>query len=384
VHDGPSRRSPARGGFAPLLARCIVRRSVAARCRPVLRTVALCFPTLCILTQGCAEYASTTRIVNGREIVGRSISPEAYSAYARGMVFEARGKPQLAVRAYRAALEADPDAVEVQAALARASCSFAPDRADEEFATAAELDPSFEPTHRDWARCLLARKRPLEAIRHARDAFRATPAEWPATEVLVDALESAGRHREAARYLWGFAALAPWDPRPLERISGRPRDSLHAEPAPDPLRIALRDGEDGKAVSIALERRMNDVTLARFALEEARPDFALSRSQLVLSADPRNSDARIVVLLAAFVLEEGRAYRSALRDLWRDHTLPSPAHAKELAMLLRVKVGEEAATLFLAAHGEAVLREVETEPRGPLPHELWQESRATDTDASNP
>jgi tetratricopeptide (TPR) repeat protein len=268
----------------------------------------------------------------------------------------------------------------VQASLARASCSFAPDRADEEFAAAVELDPSFEPTHRDWARCLLARKRPEEAIRHARRALHAAPAEWPATEVLVDALESAGRPREAARYLWGFAALAPTDPRPLERISGS-GNSLPAQPSPDSLRIALRDGEDGKAVAIALERRMNDVTLARFALEEARPDFALSRSQLVLRADPANSDARIVVLLAAFVLEEGRAYRSALRDLWRDHTLPSPDHAKELAMLLRVKAGEEAATLFLSAHGEALLREVEAEPRRPLPHELWQESQGAETDA---
>lgn len=330
-----------------------------------------------LVLSGCAEYASTTRMVDGRVVAGRPIPAEAYAAYLTGSVLEARGKPELAARSYRAALDADPEAVEVRTALARVTCAFAPDRADDEFAAALELDGDFEPLHREWARCALARGQKAQALAHARDALRSAPSEWAATEVLVDVLESSGQGAEAARYLWGFVALAPDDPRPLERL-----DALYegAGPAVDPLRAALREGDDRRAVTLALERRMSDVELARTALEEARPDFALTRSQLVLFADPANSDARIVALVAAFLLEDGRAYRAALRDLWRDHALPSPEQAEALARLLRARVDGEAAALFLSAHREAVERGRPPPPSAPLPHELWLERREGDSE----
>jgi hypothetical protein len=101
------------------------------------------------------------------------------------------------------------------------------------------------------------------------------------------------------------------------------------------------------------------------------------QSRIVLLADPSNSDARIVALLAAFGLEDGRAYRASLRDRWPVHQLPSERSGVLLAELLEARAGQPAAQAFLDALDRALeqkraARTSPSDPEAPLPHELWQ------------
>jgi tetratricopeptide (TPR) repeat protein len=327
----------------------------------------------CCSLLACAEYTHTTRIIDGREVMGRSIVPEAYAAYLAGSALEAQGDPRRAALEYRVAIDADPDSVEIQTALARVTCAFDRGAAEDEFLAALELDPHYEPAHRERSRCALLRQAIAPAVIHAERAMIAAPFEWSATLVMVDALIAADRPEDARRYLWGFLALNPEDPRVLERLRRL------GEAVPDevnPLELALREGDDRAAVAIALERRLDQVELARIALFQARPDFALAHSQMVLFADPSNSDARIVSLLSAFVLGDMRAYRASLRDLWREHTVPSAESAEVMMDLLRARVGGAAAETFARAHERALAAPPALdEDRGALPHEVWQRPR---------
>ena len=47
--------------------------------------------------------------MNGRTVNGAYIEPEAYAAYTEGAYREARGEWAAAERAYRSAIEEDPD-----------------------------------------------------------------------------------------------------------------------------------------------------------------------------------------------------------------------------------------------------------------------------------
>jgi hypothetical protein len=150
---------------------------------------------------------------------------------------------------------------------------------------------------------------------------------------------------------------------------------------PDPdveIAEALRDGDDQRAVDLALAQRLGRVELARRALEQARPDLALEQSLLVLRADPSNSDARILALVAAFVLEDGRAYRKSLHDGWHAHTLPSDRVGASLAELLEARAGKPAARAFLEglARRRAAVAAAPAPPATPLPHEVWEQKRA--------
>lgn len=323
----------------------------------------------CWSLAGCAEYSHTTRIIEGRVVHGRPISAEAYAAYLAGAMLEAEGRPREAVQRYQEARDADPESVEIQTALGRATCQFAPRDAEDEFLAAIELDEHYEPAHRERARCALRRESLAAALIHAERALLAAPFEWAATEVMVDALLAADRADDAQRYLWGFLAATPDHGLARERLRRLGATVPHAA---DPLELALREGDDEKAVAIAKERRLGEVELARIALFAARPDFALTRSQLVLFADPSNSDARIVSLLAAFVLGDGRAYRASLRDLWREHSVPSRESAEVLMTLLRVRVGNAAAEAFERAHERALATPDPTALPEPLPHEVWR------------
>jgi hypothetical protein len=150
---------------------------------------------------------------------------------------------------------------------------------------------------------------------------------------------------------------------------------------PDPdleIAEALRDGDDRRAVDLALAQRLGRVELARRALEQARPDLALEQSLLVLRADPSNSDARILALVAAFVLEDGRAYRTSLHDGWHAQTLPSDRVGASLAKLLEARAGKLAARAFLEglARRRAVVAAAPAPAATALPHEVWEQKRA--------
>lgn len=336
---------------------------------------------------GCAEYSHTTRIVDGREVAGRPISAEAYAAYLEGAALEARGEPARAVASYLVALDADPESPEIHTALGRALCANDPQEAEETFEAALELDPHYEPAHRERARCALAEGSPAHALVHAERALLAGPYEYGATEVLLDALVALGRTARARRVLWGFLSLHPDHPLARRRLLELDAESQSQVPTPDrALLEALREGDDERAVRLALEQRLGRVELARIALEHARPDLALIQSGLVLRADPSNSDARIIALLAAFVLEDGRTYRASLRDGWHAHALPSERGGAILAELLTARAGESAASAFLA--GLARVRaaaELPTESPPPLPHEVWERrDEGTPTSAPPP
>jgi tetratricopeptide (TPR) repeat protein len=329
-----------------------------------------------VLALCCAEYSHTTRIVDGRQVDGRPIPAEAYAAYLEGAAFEARGESERAVASYLVALDADPESATLHTALARALCRLDRQEAEQEFEVAVDLDPHYEPAHRERARCALHSKDPRAALRHAERAVVAAPFEYTSTEVLVDALVSLGRRAEARRVLWGYLAIAPDAPGARTRMLELSPELEGLTDTPElSLRAALRDGDDDHAVEIALQQRLGRVELARRALMEARPDLALEQSRMVLLADPSNSDARAVALLAAFVLEDTRAYRASLRDGWHEHRLPSEASGPVLAELIAARAGAAAANAFLDALARARAEEPKPAPQRPLPHELWERRR---------
>jgi hypothetical protein len=219
------------------------------------------------------------------------------------------------------------------------------------------------------------------ALIHAERAMLAAPFEWPPTQIMVEVLVASDRKEDAERWLWGFLALSPEHGPAREQL--RKVGGVASEPV-DALELALREGDDRAAVAVALERRLGEVELARIALFAARPDFALTRSQLVLFADPGNSDARIVSLLAAFVLGDGRAYRASLRDRWQDHSVPSSEGAEVLMDLLRVRVGAVAAEAFQRAHERALASPPPPPDATPLPHEVWQGTAEEPAAGRNP
>jgi hypothetical protein len=359
----------------------------------------ICSALALLLGFGCDPYTYTTRIVDGREVQGAPIAPQAYAAYLEGATWEAEGKLAAALDAYDRARDADPDNAELQTAFARVVCRAAPERRAAEFEKAIELDPSYEPSHREQAYCALRHDDNALALLAAERALNADPHGFAATEVMATVLLRQGKLEQAQRYWFAFTVLHPEQAaaqralQQLRQLKTQPPQSAPAantlaaarlqrdEPShflePElllpALRQALRDGDDSKAEALALEARLDRVEFGRLALSQARPDFALQKAQLVLFADPSHADARALSLLAALVLQDGRAYRSALRDRGEALALPSAGGAADLMRVLAIKVSPHAAELFHEAYlnVSAAPQMTPRAPTDPLPHEGW-------------
>src|SRR5688572_19460119 len=96
---------------------------------------------------GCGADPKVVRVYDGRIVEGTYVPSEAYTAYLEGTLAEEAGDLKTAVAAYKRAANADDEDPEVETRIGDVQCRVDPkDRAaDEAFARAAKLDPSYAP-----------------------------------------------------------------------------------------------------------------------------------------------------------------------------------------------------------------------------------------------
>ena len=324
---------------------------------------------------GCAPGGQVTRIADGNREDGRYIDASAYSAYTRAALLDAAGDVQGALVAYEAAREADPDSADVMTRIGALHCRADrqhPERAQEAFAQAIELDPSYAPAYAARARCLERRGELRPALEQALLAVQRDARPVENTELVVRLLFALGRKSEAWAWLealvaeqpsslkaWRmFHAFAEQDADAVrlrranlaERALGFPA-AKPAEGTGDALDTLLLAGDLDGARRAAVSQRWKPSMLALRALEVGAYEAALQQGKSLLLADPSDADAWIAVLVAAEQLHDQTAFHDALRALdvealGASASTSSARGAEFLAALLSRRVSEEAARAF--------------------------------------
>ncbi len=163
---------------------------------------------------GCG--ATVTRVIDGRSVDGRPISPEVYALYLAARLAEERGDLELALCRYAAVLDEDPHAIEAWIRRGALECHIQPKNAARSLAQAQELDPSHPGVFAARAECAKRRGEREKALRFARRAFELEPTDFEFTRHLASALVDAGRSDEAEALLSGWLRRRPRDRRILE------------------------------------------------------------------------------------------------------------------------------------------------------------------------
>lgn len=300
---------------------------------------------------GCSPYGSgVTRIVDGRTQQGRYIPVSAYADYALGSYLEAAGEPEQAENAYMRALADDPNSPEMWTRLAALRCRRAPLSGMSALERALELAPAYEPAWRAKAACFLGAKRLDDAQAAAEEALRLDPEQERATLLLAQIYEARGDAKRARTWLnawvvlhpssdigWtAFLELAERQGNTVDQLRAHRALRLHQHPmrAPvlspsksstdpqDALDVAIGAGDLDAARRACVAARLPPVEVAVRAFLRGNAELARRQAQLLLSADPSNSDARVVLLLL------GDPAASA--DLWADPDALSPSVRKLL------------------------------------------------------
>lgn len=318
----------------------------------------------CALLGGCASYSSTTRIFDGRTEEGSVISEEAYALYLRGALEEAAERWPQALEAYDRALRASPDSAPLHVRLGRVACKLGVGRrADAEFARAEALDPSYAPLFYGQAECAEQRGRHRAAVGYAERALGLASDDLAATLQLAALYERAREPQAALTLLVSFAATHPdsdagwsalwsltqrqsdplWTTLAKERSQSAAIASLPtATPCPPvsteapgrkEVLMALATGDAARARRIALNCRFGGVNLAELALAAGQPAFALREVQRVLGADPDNSEAFSMALLAAHRALDDAALEELLHKE-RQLSAPTPRSREWTLQLL--------------------------------------------------
>ncbi|MBK6516332.1 MAG: tetratricopeptide repeat protein [Polyangiaceae bacterium] len=154
---------------------------------------------LAALAMGCVGR-TVTRSADGIVYEGRYISARAYEAYARGVIAEADGRLEEAIRAFRVASDLDDEGPEAPTRLGAVLCRRGDkDEAADAFEDAIDEDPTYAAAYRERARCALASEDPGLAIESAELASILDPDDVDAALLHVAGLERVGRYRDAAR-----------------------------------------------------------------------------------------------------------------------------------------------------------------------------------------
>ncbi|MDB4934866.1 MAG: Tetratricopeptide 2 repeat protein [Labilithrix sp.] len=166
---------------------------------------------------GCGAEPRVVRVYDGRIVLGRYVSPDAYAAFMRGALAEEGGDLKGALTAYAMVAENDDDDPEVFTRIGEVRCKLDPKDgvADRAFERALKLDPTYAGTLAAKARCSLARGRTEEAADFARRAAAQDPTnvEIGALVVRADAgrPDPASRERAIALTLAHGENAAAWD-----------------------------------------------------------------------------------------------------------------------------------------------------------------------------
>jgi Tfp pilus assembly protein PilF len=314
-----------------------------------------------------------TRIADGETLEERSIAPEAYAAYLRASVLEERGDARGAMTELERALDEDPDSAEIVTRIARLLCAYggpSRDAAEEalgSFDDALALDPTYAPAWLGLAECRERRRELPGALDAARQAAEYDPSNPRATRAVARLLFALGRPVEAWTWLEAFAALSPdsreaWlallDEATRRHDAPRERRARHALAARGmldersrelALDEALGAGDLPRARVLATSLSVGPSALALRALDASAPELALAQAELVLAADPSDSDAWIAALAAADELGNEARFAETVRLLDPEPLAPSPAAVAVLEKLVERRLGREAASAFAEA-----------------------------------
>jgi tetratricopeptide (TPR) repeat protein len=324
-------------------------------------------------------------MVGGHRVEGRFVADEAYAAYLRGVVLETQGHLDAAAAAYGEAIRHDPDSAELWTRIGVLRCAAKTQPGDpatsagpwDAFTHASEIDPDYEETWTERARCHLKRGQLDNAARAARVAVSLDPERSEAAVLLALILERQGNVVEARRWLDGLIVREPtsieahdamlaFAARTHDEARGEAAERALAELRParsaeQPLRLArpslsevdaaLVQGDFDRARKLALASRLSSGTLALRAVALGSADFAHEQAELVLAADPSDNDARIAAAVAADLTRDEPAFARALSSV-PAFTMPlSPLATLLMGELLGRRVGPAARSAWLAAAG---------------------------------
>jgi Tfp pilus assembly protein PilF len=308
-----------------------------------------------------------TRVADGETLEGRSIAPEAYAAYLRAIVLEERGDARGAIAELERALDEDPNSPEIVTRIARLLCihgasADASEEALGSFEDALALDPTYAPAWLGLAECRERRRELPGALDAARQAAEYDPSNSRATRAVARLLFALGRPAEAWTWLEALATLYP-ESREVElalldeatRRHDGPRElrarralaklgELDERTREHVLDEAIGAEDLERARSLAVTLSIGPSALALRALDASAPKLALAQAELVLAADPSDSDAWIAALAAADELGDEIRFSETVRLLDPEPLAPSPKALAVLEKLVERRLGREAAS----------------------------------------
>jgi tetratricopeptide (TPR) repeat protein len=172
---------------------------------------------LAVVLMACASTSPVERVYGGSSLQGRYIEPGAYAAFLRGAIAEAGGDARGALEAYQAAAELYSESPEIWTRLGAVRCVA--DRrdgnADEAFARAATLDPTYGKGWEARSKCALARGDSAGSLAAAARAAALDASADEANAILARGAaaghDAATREQLVALTLTSQAPLVAWD-----------------------------------------------------------------------------------------------------------------------------------------------------------------------------
>jgi tetratricopeptide (TPR) repeat protein len=349
------------------------------------------FLSLSLGLPACGGESAVARVVDGHDIDGHFITPDAYAEFLDGALLEDNGDLRGAEAAYRRALDEDGGAAEVWARLGRVRCASNPRGSDEAFRQARFRGPSLGAVWRADAECALDRGDVPRARDAAGRAAAVDPGNAQASLLVVRALvrarelELAERWLRAARLLYPESAGLPASlaavmnidvaragspPAPIPAAVTPPQPGAPAVPAQTAagtnvvpstspghdaperrdamaaLDAALMAGDAVAARNAAMRAHLDNAWLALRAVELGQPALAKEAAETTLAAEPGNVDARIAALAAADLGRDEAALRRYATKLPDAREPPSAFALRVMTALLARRAGTDAAHAF--------------------------------------
>jgi len=309
----------------------------------------------CALIISCTSHTTTQRVVQGRIVEGRYIAPEAYAAVMHAELLAAQGQLKDAYAAYQEASDIAGYSAEIWTQLGALSCQLQRNDYRDAFAHAEKLDPNYEPLWRERARCALNKGHLPRAVQTAQRATALDPDQPQNTELVARALARMQDSVAAAQWRNAFElrrhlalpqeeAGAPTSVALTASHRTRTPSAIEQQAA---LERSLRAGNLAAARVVAQKLRLDPTELALRALQLGLPQMALEQAQLVLLANPLDSDARVAALTSADLLRDDARFLDLLAAPLRSSELRPGARAELIKLLARralIEGSESAAT----------------------------------------
>jgi tetratricopeptide (TPR) repeat protein len=286
--------------------------------------------------------------MNGHQVEGRFIGPEAYAAYLQGSYEEGRDNPSGALAWYRRALALDPESPELWTRVGSIQCRNGTVDVKQAFDEARALAPEYAAIWIEMANCEVVRGKIAEALPDALRGAALAPYDEEATSLLIRIYELLGRSPDAERWRTAWRLLQT--PR-TEQVPEAPATKLEADQMLSDIDAALDAGELKRARTLAVRARLSAGELAARAASRGKAEVALEQAVIVLRADPSNADAWVGAVVAADLLANDDLFRQWLLRVPEDAVPASALSVAALTNLLERRVGIAAAQAWKSSAG---------------------------------